>query len=757
MSGDWLIAVHLWDWTVPSTVKSQEELLERFVSERMCNAVCIWPDHQPGRFELPLEAIEKHDLSVVMYFFTEDVYNWMQSHAWSGGKQDRLQAYVDHWVDSIVDLSGRRPGRVWWSMGHEHFDQALAQTAGSEPEKGKVVGRTFSTKRDAYEFYREWVLTDLHKLHWSAGHIRQAKQDRIYRYGGDVDIPPVKYALGHDNGIPSTFPYLEKRGIDPGDLFFGAGGTVACSAAYVFSLGPQFKFFWWECDLVGTGLQPGIAFIRGAAKQYGRRWLLDHSPYASRSGTTFTGPFARGLERLGLNSRIMSPGADQTKSPDYGLGTKAGLVENPVEWSFWWPQHDEDGNQMSGLSVSMVQRDWLWGFMSGADCIFQEAAAATHFVKVGDSETGELRLTPYGEAARQFYTFASDRCEDRGRTIAPVALLMDFYHGLDPAAEAKGSEPFRGRGDNTWGSVPFTPGDRMANGFFEAAFPGQSAWPETEKPWKSPKDYGHMLRAGLDERPWDRRTVVASTWGDIFDVILDNADPALISSYRAVVVLGDIALTPEWLGVLRSFTEAGGQVMVNAAQVPPEHWPEWLGCSPPRTRLTANRFCWEGDHPAEDRSFEFVEVRPNGARVISATPSGCPLVLLHQMGAGQVWLTTPEYLIGQRELLEVGRRTLERFLRPFALFRIDGPPLAHLTNLRENGDRLITLSNESARQWVGRVIIRGAAASEGGVRDLWRDRAVLNEASGEDLILLLVIPPWGLMVLEVKAPGPSPA
>ena len=181
MSGDWLIAVHLWDWTVPSTVKSQEELLERFVSERMCNAVCIWPDHQPGRFELPLEAIEKHDLSVVMYFFTEDVYNWMQSHAWSGGKQDRLQAYVDHWVDSIVDLSGRRPGRVWWSMGHEHFDQALAQTAGSEPEKGKVVGRTFSTKRDAYEFYREWVLTDLHKLHWSAGHIRQAKQDRIYR------------------------------------------------------------------------------------------------------------------------------------------------------------------------------------------------------------------------------------------------------------------------------------------------------------------------------------------------------------------------------------------------------------------------------------------------------------------------------------------------------------------------------------------------------------------------------------------------
>ena len=62
-----LIAPHLWDWTVPTTVTNQEELLERFVSEHTCNALCIWPDHQPGRFELPVEAIEDHDLPIVMY------------------------------------------------------------------------------------------------------------------------------------------------------------------------------------------------------------------------------------------------------------------------------------------------------------------------------------------------------------------------------------------------------------------------------------------------------------------------------------------------------------------------------------------------------------------------------------------------------------------------------------------------------------------------------------------------------------------
>ena len=82
---DCLIAVHLWDWPVSTAVADQEELLHRFVAERMCNALCIWPDHQPARFELPVECIEKYDLPVIFYFYTENVYNWMQSHGWSGG------------------------------------------------------------------------------------------------------------------------------------------------------------------------------------------------------------------------------------------------------------------------------------------------------------------------------------------------------------------------------------------------------------------------------------------------------------------------------------------------------------------------------------------------------------------------------------------------------------------------------------------------------------------------------------------------
>ncbi|GAI37354.1 unnamed protein product, partial [marine sediment metagenome] len=252
----------------------------------------------------------------------------------------------------------------------------------SEPEKGILAGKQFASKREAYEFYREWVLTDLHKLHWSIGHISQAQRSRVYKYGVDRDIPPEKYALGHDIGVPSTIPYLEQRGIDPGETFFGAGGVVAGSAAYLFSLGLKFKFFWWECSYVGTGLQPGIAMVRGAARQYGRKWLMDHSPYSSRmGGSAFSGPFARGLEKLNSWGMTREKAADGTER---------------LEWHITHPQFDEDGNRLSGLSTDMIRRDWLWGYMSGADAIFQEAAATTHFTKVGTSADAELRLTPYG-------------------------------------------------------------------------------------------------------------------------------------------------------------------------------------------------------------------------------------------------------------------------------------------------------------------------------------------------------------------------
>ncbi|GAI29700.1 unnamed protein product, partial [marine sediment metagenome] len=227
-------------------------------------------------------------------------------------------------------------------------------------------------------------------------------------------------------------------------------------------------------------------------------------------------------------------------------------------------------------------------------------------------------------------------------------------------------------------------------------------------------------------------------------------DPVLLDAYRALVVLGDITLSDEWLSSLEGYVRAGGKVLVNAAHVPAASWPDWLGCRPTGVQRSSSHFCWAEQPPQRDYPFEFPEVKPHAAAVLASAPDGSPLVLANHVGKGEVWLTTPSYLIGQSELLTLGRRVFEQFLRPFDPVRIDGPPLAHIVNRRSNGDLLITLGNESSEQWIGGVFVPDAAWCEGRARDLWNDRGVIHYAEGNYLVLSLVLPPWGLAVIEVK-------
>ena len=305
------------------------------------------------------------------------------------------------------------------------------------------------------------------------------------------------------------------------------------------------------------------------------------------------------------------------------------------------------------------------------------------------------------------------------------------------------------------GMVPFTPGDHMGDCFFEVAFPGQACRPERPEPWRNHTEYTHLLRAGLDERPYERRTVVPSTWGDIFDVVLNNADPAVLDAYQATVVLGDIRLSDEWLERLGEYANRGGKVMINAAQIPAGHWPKWLGCTTEGLRCRAHDFVTGDALPLEDLDFEVVKIEPGAATVVSSSGEGDPLVVVNQVGAGEVWLLTIPYMVshedsGRPSLTGAAQEALEAFLRPLEQIRIDGRPLAHIVNRRGNRDLLLTLGNLDTEQWIGRIAVPAAAAGQGHVRDLWNERRVLNEARGDDLVLHLVLPPWGLAVIEIS-------
>ncbi|MDO9543470.1 MAG: hypothetical protein Q7J98_14280 [Kiritimatiellia bacterium] len=119
---------------------------------------------------------------------------------------------------------------------------------------------------------------------------------------------------------------------------------------------------------------------------------------------------------------------------------------------------------------------------------------------------------------------------DRGAPYTPIALLCDKNHGFVLHYST----------DRTIGNVPYTAGDEQTRDMLNAIF-SQS---------QRRGNYG----------------------GEIFDVLTTDASEPVIDSYRALVLVGDVRVSPEVAATLKRFVEKGGLLFMVCEQMTPELW-----------------------------------------------------------------------------------------------------------------------------------------------------------------------------------------
>ena len=177
----------------------------------------------------------------------------------------------------------------------------------------------------------------------------------------------------------------------------------------------------WGCDIVGSetgeninSTQAHIAFTRGAARQYGKPWLLDFSSW-------------------------------------YGPSM---YDEDPVK--HWGEVSGPD----HGHSISLHLRTYYLGYMAGAEVVVAEGGWMNCFKSQTPGPDGLLPRSRLGEQASAFYRF-TQRHPDRGVPYAPIGLLMDFYHGIYPGFNEK----------LAWNVFPYTSGDQEILNVWETFFP----------------------------------------------------------------------------------------------------------------------------------------------------------------------------------------------------------------------------------------------------------------------------------------------
>ena len=151
----------------------------------------------------------------------------------------------------------------------------------------------------------------------------------------------------------------------------------------------------------------GIAFMRGAGRQYDRPWGVDLSTWrtAADSATRF----------------------------------------------------DADGKQTGGWSPSYLRRHMYAAYMAGAHIL--QIEPTVYYGADGSAN-------PFGLTVKRFADFALRRHPDVGTPVVPTALMLDVHSGFDPK-----HGPYNQQHAVWYQDIAYSSGDFMIDNFLKLAYP----------------------------------------------------------------------------------------------------------------------------------------------------------------------------------------------------------------------------------------------------------------------------------------------
>ncbi len=245
------------------------------------------------------------------------------------------------------------------------------------------------------------------------------------------------------------------------------------------------------------------SFIRGAARQYGLLTFGAVSVWNRNGYKTY--------ESTG--ERKDGPCWGPTK------GTSISLMRRLMYQQYFY-----------NCDLLGIQQNWLMGD-DGEKWISGEQHELTDSPLV-------KQLSPIGQLQQQARSFVREHGK-LGVFHAPVALMLDFYAGWIPPRHMYSASVYK-----TWGSLPYRTGDYQAHALFEMLYPGyeNAGWYSNETGF-----------------------LTATPLGDMTDVLLSDADPAVMRQYPVLLLTNDIQWNYEFYRHLLQYVNDGGHLVLCAS------------------------------------------------------------------------------------------------------------------------------------------------------------------------------------------------
>jgi hypothetical protein len=465
-----------------------------------------------------------------------------------------------------------------------------------------------------------------------------------------------------------------------------------------YELGVDLQLLERGIDELGD-LSTGVAFLRGAANQYGRAWGVDLSTWRTSTGKATT--------------------------------------------------YSASGTLLGGWSESYMRRLYYMAFLSGAQVIQNEAANYRY---------ANGRRNPFGDVTQEFADFALRQHPELGHPSVSTALLVNPDAGFDPKHSI-----FNQADAVWYQDLPYTAGDSMMNQFFRLAYPGHwlhglapgapfadpAGVPDTVK-------FQNYLASGLDPRPYEPQPT--TRWGDQLDVITTRVADASLQRYKVIILLGDVTLDSRLRTSLKTWVSNGGVLLMNAAQASADDQ-ALLGVkfdsASPRT---SSSFRWTSlANSQKDFPYKYSVVHADTAEVWAVSDAGDPVITSNPVGAGQVLFTTPAYLLpsSRDNILVSGLQLLDWLIPQFSSAQVSGGPAGYVVN-EVPGKIVVGVFNPSGSPWTGTVTTR-LPDGLNQVMEYTSAQAVPFQTSGQTVNIQAQVPAFDLRVFAVEYSGSSSA
>jgi len=349
--------------------------------------------------------------------------------------------------------------------------------------------------------------------------------------------------------------------------------------------------------------------------------------------------------------------------------------------SYHTPQNILDNyySVYSGAGMTWYKMDLWYQYMAGSSMFYHEQGFDEFWKPGGTTAAGlqELQLSPKGKLVDRFLRITA-REPDRGHPFTPVAFLLDYAHGWEPA-------PFWPNSFNNWQQQPdrflYSDHERMLEEYWRIAY--YPLGPESEKPM-----------TGLNE------VYVPGVFGDLFDVILAYPEVErwrTIDTYPVVIAAGEIELTAAEGRRLAQYVEQGGTLWVADAHLTGPGVRE-LGLPTTGPAAEADGYRWLNEattYPSPHFRYRPLEVGPGG-RILATAPNGQAFCAAFDRGRGRlIYLSVPYGLSLSKQAIPVVARLMAHLTRGLMPLEVRGD-VEWLVNRTEAG-WVVTLLNPAGQ------------------------------------------------------------